>query len=78
MSEEVRDEWKELEIVSIAAQGEWFDVIGMTIYKNNAPFSIRLGFGHTSRKVDLIVIDKATEEDERNLKLKAMEGKIIE
>ena len=78
MSEEVRDEWKGLEIVSIAAQGKWFDIIGMTLYENHAPFSIRLGLGHTPRKVDLIVIDKATEEDEKKLKMKAIEGEVIE
>jgi len=78
MSEEARDEWDGLEIVSIASQGQWFDVIGMTLYENHAPFSIRLGLGHTPRKVDLIVINKATEEDERKLKLKALEGEIIE
>ena len=78
MSEEVTDEWEGLEIVSIASQGKWFDVIGLTIYENHTPFSIRLGFGHTPRKVDLIRIDKATEEDEQKLKLKAMEGEIIE
>ena len=78
MSEEVRDEWEGLEIVSIASQCKWFDVIGMTLYENHAPFSIRLGLGHTPRKVDLIRIDKATEEDERKLKIKAIEGEIIE
>jgi len=78
MSEEVHDEWEGLEIVSIAAQGKWFDIIGMTLYENHAPFSIRLGLGHTPRKVDLIVIDKATEEDEKKLKMKAIEGEVIE
>lgn len=78
MNEDVRDEWDGLEIVSIASQGKWFDVIGMTLYENHAPFSIRLGLGHTPRKVDLIKIDKATEKDEKELKLKAMEGEIIE
>ena len=78
MSEEVRDEWGGLEIVSIAPKGSWFDVIELVLYENRAPFPIRIGLGHTPRKIVKVVIDKATEEDEQNLKSKAMEGKIIE
>ena len=78
MSEEVSDEWDGLEIVSIASKGSWFDVIELVLYENRAPFSIRIGLGHTPRKIVKVVIDKATEENERNLKLKAMEGEIIE
>ena len=78
MSEEVSDEWDGLDIVSIAPKGSWFDVIELVLYENRAPFSIRIGLGHTPRKIVKVVIDQATEEDERNLKLKAMEGEIIE
>ena len=78
MSEEVRDEWEGLETVAIAQKGSWFDVIELVLYENKAPFPIRIGLGHTPRKIVKVVIDKATEEDERNLKLKAMEGEIIE
>ena len=79
MSEEVqRDEWDGLEIAAIASHGQWFDIVGMTLYRNRAPFSIRLGLGHTPRKVDLIEIDQATEEDEEKLKLQAIEGEVIE
>ena len=78
MSEEVSDEWGGLDIVSIAPKGSWFDVIELVLYENRAPFSIRIGLGHTPRKIVKVVIDQTTEEDERNLKLKAMEGEIIE
>jgi hypothetical protein len=78
MSEEVRDEWEGLEAVAIASKASWFDPIEKVLYENRAPFSVRLGLGHTPRKVVLVVIDKATEEDEQKLKLKAMEGEVIE
>lgn len=77
MSEEVRDEWEGLETVAIASKASWFDIIEKVLYKNMAPFTVRLGLGHTPRKVVLVVIDKATEEDEQKLKLKAMEGEVI-
>jgi hypothetical protein len=76
MSEE-RDEWDGFETVAIAAKGSWFDVIELVVYENRAPFSIRIGLGHTPRKVVHIVIDKATEEDEQQLKIKAMEGEVL-
>ena len=78
MSEEARDEWDGLETVAIASKSRWFDVIEKVLYENNAPFSIRLGLGHTPRKVVHVVIDQASKEDEEKLKLKAMEGEVIE
>ena len=78
MSEEVRDDWEGLEIVSMAPHGSWFDIVELVLYENRAPFSIRIGLGHTPRKIVKVVIDKATEEDEQKLKAKAMEGEIIE
>ena len=78
MSEEVPDEWDGLEIVAIPAKESWFDIVELVLYENRASFPIRIGLGHTPRKIVHVVIDKATEEDEKNLKLKAMEGEIIE
>jgi hypothetical protein len=77
MSEEARDEWDGLETVAIAKKSSWFDIIEKVLYENRAPFAIRLGLGHTPRKVVHIVIDQATKEDEERLKLKAMEGEEI-
>ena len=79
MSEEVqRDEWDGLEITAIATKARWFDPIEKVLYENKAPFSIRIGLGHTPRKAVLVVIDVATKEDEQKLKAKAIEGEIIE
>ena len=78
MSEEVRDEWEGLEIVVIPPKTPWFDPIERVLYENRASFPIRIGLGHTPRKVVLIAIDKATEEDERKLKMKALEGEEIQ
>ena len=78
MSEEARDEWGGLETVAIASKGSWFDVIEKVLYENRAPFPVRLGLGHTPRKVVHVVFDKATKEDEEKLKLKALEGEVIE
>jgi hypothetical protein len=77
MSEE-RDGWDGFETVAIAAKGNWFDVIELVVYENRAPFPIRIGLGHTPRKIVHVVIDAATKEDEQKLKAKAMEGEIIE
>ena len=77
MSEEARDEWDGLEIVAIPTKASWFDLIEKVLYENRAPFSIRLGLGHTPRKVVQVVFDQATEEDEKKLKMKAMEGEEI-
>ena len=38
---------------------------------------IRIGLGHTPRKVVHVAIGNATEEDEQKLALKAMEGEEI-
>jgi len=65
-------------IASQLPVASWFDVIELTLYENRAPFAIRIGLGHTIRKAVHIVIDEATEEDKRKLKIKAMEGEIIE
>ena len=79
MSEEAkRDEWGGLEPAILAAGAPWFDVIEMVLYENRLPFAIRIGLGHTPRKVVHVVIGKATEEDEQKLALKAMEGEVIE
>ena len=78
MSEEVRDAWEGLEIVVIPPKTPWFDPIELVLYENRASFPIRIGLGHTPRKVVHVAIDKATEEDEEKLKLKAMEGEVIE
>jgi len=78
MSEEVHDAWGGLETVVIPSRERWFDVVELVLYENRAPFPLRIGLGHTPRKIVLVVIDKATEEDEEKLKLKAMEGDIIE
>jgi hypothetical protein len=78
MSEEVRDEWGGFETVAIAAKGSWFDLIERVVYENRAPFAIRIGLGHTPRKVVHIVIDVATKEDQQKLKAKAIEGEVIE
>ena len=78
MSEEVRDIWSEVEIMVIPPNESRFDLIERVLYENKAPFAIRIGLGHTVRKVTLVLIDKATEEDEQKSKLKAMEGEIIE
>jgi hypothetical protein len=77
MTEDIQDEWAGFEITSIASGGRWFDVIEKVLYENKAPFSIRIGLGHTPRKVVHIMIDKATEEDEQQLKIKAMEGEVL-
>jgi len=77
MSEEARDEWNGLETVAIPSKGSWFDLIELVLYENRAPFAIRIGLGHTPRKVVKVVIDKATEEDVTKLKLKALEGEEI-
>ena len=78
MPEEVLDKWEGLDIFVIGPNGTWFDLIEMTLYENQAPFAIRIGLGHTPRKVVKVVIGKATEEDEQKLKMKAMEGEVIE
>lgn len=79
MSEEVpRDEWEGLEIVVIPSKAPWFDPIEQVLYENRASFPIRIGLGHTPRKIVHIAIDKAREEDEQELKRKAMEGEVIE
>lgn len=77
MSEEVQDEWAGFEITSIASGGRWFDIIEKVLYENKAPFSIRLGLGHTPRKVVHVMIGEATEEDKQQLKIKAMEGEVL-
>jgi hypothetical protein len=77
MSEEVQDEWAGLEITSIASGSRWFDVIENVLYENKAPFSIRIGLGHTPRKVVHVVIGEATEEDEQRLKSKMLEGEVL-
>ena len=77
MSEEVRDEWDGLETVVIPSKGLWFDPIELVLYENRASFPIHLGLGHTPRKVVHVAIDKATEEDEKKLAIKAMEGEEI-
>ena len=78
MSEEVRNEWDGLEIVVIESKSRWFDMVEKVLYENRAPFSVRLGLGHTPRKVVHVVIDQATEGDEEKLKMKALEGEVIE
>jgi hypothetical protein len=77
MSEKVQDEWAGFEITSIASGGRWFDIIEKVLYENKGPSSIRIGLGHTQRKVVHIVIGDATEEDEQQLKIKAMEGEVL-
>lgn len=78
MSEEVRDEWDGLETVAIASKSRWFDMIEKVLYENRAPFPIRIGLGHTPRKVVHVVFDQASKEDEEKLKIKALEGEVIE
>lgn len=78
MSEEVRDKWEGLEIVVIPAKESWFDIVELVLYENRAPFPIRIGLGHTPRKVVHVVIGAATKEDEEKLKMKAIEGEVIE
>jgi len=78
MSEEVRqDEWDGFEITVIGAKARWFDVIDTVLYENMLPSTIRLGLGHTARKVTHIKIGNATEEDIQRLKAKAIEGEVI-
>ena len=77
MSEEARDIWDELEIMVIPPNESRFDLIERVLYENKAPFSIRIGLGHTVRKIVKVVIDEATEEDKQKLKLKALEGEEI-
>jgi len=79
MSEEIqRDEWDGFEITVIDAKARWFDVIEKVLYENMSLSPIRIGLGHTARKVVHIKIGKATEEDAQKLKAKAMEGEVIE
>ena len=73
----MQDEWLGFETVAIPPKGRWFDVIEKVLYENRTNSSIRIGLGHTPRKVVHLAIGEATEEDERNLKLKAMEGEEI-
>lgn len=78
MSEEVPDFFEGLEIHVIAPGKDFFDLLGPRIYLNRTKKHIKIGFGHTNRKVDLVLLGEPTEADITREEVKAMEGEVLE
>jgi hypothetical protein len=78
MSEEPLDIFEGLEIHVIAPDKDFFDLLGPRIYLNRTMKHIKIGLGHTNRKVDLVLLGDVTEEDIKQEKIKAMEGEVLE
>ena len=77
MSEEPQNMFDGLEIHVLAPDKDFFDLLGPRIYLNRTTKHIKIGLGHTNRKVDLVLIGEVTEADITREQVKAMEGKEI-
>ena len=78
MGEEPQDMFEGLEIHVIAPGEDFFDLLGPRVYLNRTMKHIRIGLGHTNRKVDLVLLGEATEADITRENVKAMEGEVLE
>jgi hypothetical protein len=77
MSEEIPGIFEGLEIHVIAPGKDLFDLLGPRIYLNRTMKHIKIGLGHTNRKVDLVILGEPTEADITREEVKAMEGEEI-
>jgi hypothetical protein len=68
----------EFEVHIIPPKNQWFDPIGVRFFQNTTDRTIKIGFSHNIRAIEVIAFIDPSDEDLKKDTIQALKGEIVE